>query len=513
MSPAVFPGFFWSREEDTQTHFSLPLCMPRFKRSPLTCAIIDGNAEAVGELLRGGARVTEVDLLRAAHKGTQAVLREICRDPKALAPALLFEVCGLREQEIVRDIVLAFLNQDVTDATPLTALMVACMTGKFETVLELLTVGGADVNVAHAPTGVTALMWAAFNGNAEVVKRLCECGAKMATSTRKYGLTALSVACLCGHLEVITELCARGVNVNGAIAKSSAFALDGASPCSYLVWASWKGQLEVVEALCNGGVDVNASIAVDGTTALMVACKYGQLSVVDELVSRGAAVNASKKDGTTALSLAFDIDDCHKMLALVFQLSPDVNVGMKHGRTALMQMCELGNLDLVQNLCQRGANVNATDNDGVTALMLACRAGHLKIARELCNRGALLNTETAAIHFLDFIHGSGLFFYGKRVFSRPKVGFVRRCLFHCFFTSKPVMTVRTFTPLDFACRFKSPEIATFLLDSGVSMTQSVKETIHAVHKEEPLWKALLDYPMEEKLKPSGIFTTNKIAPL
>jgi ankyrin repeat protein len=480
----------------------------RRKRTPLTSAIISGHAEVVGELMRGGAKVTESDLYRAAHSGTREVLREVLRARENLTPQLLFEVCGSRGPEIVQDIVLAFLNQDVTSRTPLTALMVACMNGNVEVVLELLTTG-TNVNEHHAITGVTALMWATFNGNIEVVKKLCESGATLTASTSMFGLTALSIACLCKHLDVINELCAQGVSVDGPIAKCTLFELFGISPCSYLVWASWKGHLEVVEALCNGGVDVNASIATDGTTALMVACKYEKLSIVDELLSRGATANASKKDGTTALSLAFDLHDCHTMLALVLLLSPDVDVRDKYGRTALMILCEKGNLDLIQNLCQRGANVNATDNDGVTALMFACRRGHLKIVRELFKRGALLNTETIAIHSPDFICEPDSFFYDGRAFSRAKFWFLRS-FFSCL---KPFLPSRTFTPLDFACCFRNPEIATFLLNSGVSMTQSVKETIRALHKKDPqLWKALLDFPMEDKLKPSGI-STRKITPL
>ena len=51
-----------------------------------------------------------------------------------------------------------------------------------------------------------------------------------------------------------------------------------------------------------------------------------------------------------------------------------------------------GHLDIVHELCKRGANVNVarTDNN-FTALMCASQEGHLKVVRELCANGANVN--------------------------------------------------------------------------------------------------------------------------
>ena len=55
----------------------------------------------------------------------------------------------------------------------------------------------------------------------------------------------------------------------------------------------------------------------------------------------------------------------------------------------LMFAIQGGHLELVHELCDRGANVNATriDNGG-TALHLASALGHLEIARLLIRKGA-----------------------------------------------------------------------------------------------------------------------------
>ena len=62
-----------------------------------------------------------------------------------------------------------------------------------------------------------------------------------------------------------------------------------------------------------------------------------------------------------------------------------------NGSTALMAASQNGHLEVVRELCERGANVNAarTDN-GVTALMFASHYGYLGVVRELRKCGARL---------------------------------------------------------------------------------------------------------------------------
>jgi len=60
------------------------------------------------------------------------------------------------------------------------------------------------------------------------------------------------------------------------------------------------------------------------------------------------------------------------------------------GTTALMLVSSKGHLEIVRELCERGANVNAArTNDGITVLMFASGKGHLEVVRELRERGAV----------------------------------------------------------------------------------------------------------------------------
>ena len=56
-----------------------------------------------------------------------------------------------------------------------------------------------------------------------------------------------------------------------------------------------------------------------------------------------------------------------------------------------MDAAQGGNVSVVKELLERGANVNARDKLGKTALKDAAFGGHLKVVKELLNRGANVN--------------------------------------------------------------------------------------------------------------------------
>jgi len=60
-----------------------------------------------------------------------------------------------------------------------------------------------------------------------------------------------------------------------------------------------------------------------------------------------------------------------------------------NGSTALTCATQGGHLEVVRELCRKGADVNvARKNDGMTPLMVASRYGYLEIVRELHEKGA-----------------------------------------------------------------------------------------------------------------------------
>ncbi|XP_057716397.1 kinase D-interacting substrate of 220 kDa B isoform X2 [Corythoichthys intestinalis] len=66
----------------------------------------------------------------------------------------------------------------------------------------------------------------------------------------------------------------------------------------------------------------------------------------------------------------------------------DVDSRSDNGQTPLMVAAEQGNLEIVQELIKRGANVNCDDVDCWTALMSASKEGHIQVVEELLDNEA-----------------------------------------------------------------------------------------------------------------------------
>ncbi|XP_061897569.1 kinase D-interacting substrate of 220 kDa B isoform X2 [Entelurus aequoreus] len=66
----------------------------------------------------------------------------------------------------------------------------------------------------------------------------------------------------------------------------------------------------------------------------------------------------------------------------------DVDSRSDNGQTPLMVAAEQGNLEIVQELIRRGANVNCDDVDCWTALISASKEGHIQVVKELLDNDA-----------------------------------------------------------------------------------------------------------------------------
>ncbi|XP_054469500.1 kinase D-interacting substrate of 220 kDa B [Anoplopoma fimbria] len=68
----------------------------------------------------------------------------------------------------------------------------------------------------------------------------------------------------------------------------------------------------------------------------------------------------------------------------------DVDSRSDNGQTPLMVAAEQGNVEILQELIRRGANVNLDDVDCWTALISAAKEGHIEVVRELLENNANL---------------------------------------------------------------------------------------------------------------------------
>src|SRR5207342_2267227 len=95
-------------------------------------------------------------------------------------------------------------------AAPSAPVADAAMKGNKEAVRSLIK-QAADVNAAQGD-GMTALHWAALNGDVEIAKMLLYAGANLKATTRLGAYTPLSMAAKAGSSAIVAEMLKAGAD-------------------------------------------------------------------------------------------------------------------------------------------------------------------------------------------------------------------------------------------------------------------------------------------------------------
>lgn len=296
----------------------------------------------------------------------------------------------------------------------------AAMNDDVEAVRALLE-GGADVNAAHGD-GMTALHWAAENGNASLADLLVDAGADVSGVTRLGGYTPLHIASKAGAAGVVTVL------LDGGADASRATTAGGVQPLHY---AASAGSADAVRALIVHGADVEAREEMWQQTPLMFAAAAGRADIVRLLVEAGAdvAVTARVMDmdareqidradrqareqeaaggvpqrggppraaadrrpspGQPAAPSRDQINDQVRDRVPSSRFSHAQLVGGYGGLSALHLAVRDGQASSVAALLEAGADIDQpTDGDRTTPLLMATINGHFDLAMMLLERGA-----------------------------------------------------------------------------------------------------------------------------
>lgn len=158
----------------------------------------------------------------------------------------------------------------------------AAMGNRADEVRTLLR-SGSDVNAAQGD-GMTALHWAAENGNVELAEMLLFAGANVGAVTRLADYTPLHLASRRGRTGVVRVLVASGADV------AAPTSTGGVLPIHF---AAQSGMSDAVAILLEAGADVNAVEDKRGQTALMFAAAFGRTDVVRLLAEAGADAGAT----------------------------------------------------------------------------------------------------------------------------------------------------------------------------------------------------------------------------
>jgi len=148
------------------------------------------------------------------------------------------------------------------------------------TAVRALIAQKSDVNAPQAD-GATALHWAVFKSNKELVDILLKAGANPKAANRE-GSTPLWIASVNGDAATIEALLTAGADPNEKLPL-------GRTP---LMTASRTGNIAAMKVLIDRGADVNARETQRGTTPLMWAADEGHAAAVKFLIDRGANIAA-----------------------------------------------------------------------------------------------------------------------------------------------------------------------------------------------------------------------------
>jgi ankyrin repeat protein len=252
---------------------------------------------------------------------------------------------------------------------------------------------GADVNAAQGD-GMTALHWAASNGDAGLAQMLLSAGANIRATTRLGGITALHMASQAGHAPVVAALLAAGADPNAATSTGA----------SALMLAARSGNSDTVTRLVETGADINAKEKGFGQTALMVAAGLDRADVVRLLIARGAdwkaasaiadlkALSSPMEDGSGRPGQPPAAPGRIDVPGVTRGYRYNELIGTQGGLTALHFAARQGSMAAARALVDGGVDVNiASPGDQASPLLVALINGHFDLAAYLLDQGASPN--------------------------------------------------------------------------------------------------------------------------
>ena len=242
-------------------------------------------------------------------------------------------------------------------------------------ITNLLLENGADPKLISTRF---SLIEAAGWGNKNTVKLLLEKGADINIRHSYSAVTALACACSKAHYDVVELLLKRG-------ARHDIEDIEGRTPISR---AAEKGHLDMVRLLLTEGGEPETRSS-DRRTPLSWAAGNQHEAVVKLLLAKGA--DKEHKDsnyGRTPLSWSVT-SKRGKVAKLLLEAGANPNIADKYyGQAPLSWAARYSDIDTMKLLLEYGAMLDAKDFRGQTALSWARTNAAQDVARLLRDRGA-----------------------------------------------------------------------------------------------------------------------------
>ncbi len=245
-------------------------------------------------------------------------------------------------------------------------------TGAADTVVDAVKAGdraaalariaaGADVNQPER-NGTTAVHWAAYREDADMVARLVAAGADVST-VNDFGSSPMMEAAANGNAAIIRMLLEAGADPDSPNPENQ----------TALMAVARTGNVRAARLLLEAGADVNAVEAWGRQTALMWAAAQKQPGMVQLLIEHGAEMDRRGVDRNwqrrvTAEPRPKDLD--------------------RGGFTPLLYAAREGCLECARRLVDAGADIDRHDPDRTTPLVLAVMNMRFDTAAYLIEAGA-----------------------------------------------------------------------------------------------------------------------------
>jgi len=282
----------------------------------------------------------------------------------------------------------------------MTALMFAAQQGDLESV-KMLVAAGARVNETTPEPSSSVLMFAAHNDHGDVAMFLLDNGAD--PNLTGAGYTALHLAAARKNARLVEALLTRGANPNVQLTKGTPRADDasgrsillpeyliGATP---LVLASALNEVTIMRTLARHGADPHLAMK-DGTTVLIAAMginpgilglpafRKGSTRRTQDGYTKMAAAGEEGVLETVKLAVELGVDvNAQRVGGIVYHgANPRTQYGRDDGDTALHTATADKLQSVVEFLVAQGARLDIKDKRGLTPLAMAASDKNLIIS-------------------------------------------------------------------------------------------------------------------------------------
>ena len=267
---------------------------------------------------------------------------------------------------------------------------------------EYLISKGANIK-AKSRYGNRAIHYASSSGLLPIVQYLVE-KQNFDINIKGYEQrTPLHYACEKGHLSMAEYLISKGADVNMRD-QNGKYRFPHTSQDfknrkgNYSIhYAAYSGLLSIVQYLIekrNCDKDIKGA---EGKTPLHFACVKGHISIAEYLISKGADVNIRDQNGKCTIHYASQGGLLSIIKYVIERCNCDIDIRDFTNQTPLHYACQIysdkkeSQLQIIQYLISKGANIEAKDNKGMTPLHYATLSFRPAVIKFLLSKGANRN--------------------------------------------------------------------------------------------------------------------------